>query len=259
VQERIRVARRAAIVSSRRFWRDRDWRRGRDREPIPDRQGTASRATSCVPHRRRDHARRSAHAQRRSLELHLQPPPVDIAVMRGRVDKQQKNNLSLGLGGVFRGLSDLLQIAVEIAEAAPDEPPTVEARRDGATGSSRGLHAVYGVSVRVGAQGAPVVARFGNVRQNERKEPIIDEQREPMIDVLDEDDHYLVVAELPGLAAVDIDWSVGADGVLVIQGESGDRKYYRKLRLSRRVEPQTAVSCYENGVLQLKLWKQSQP
>ena len=172
------------------------------------------------------------------------------------MDKYDKDNLSLGLDGVFQGLGSLIQLAVAIAENAADglEPDTT-ASRTGSVGSPKGLHAIYGVSVRVGAHGVPVVARFGNVRQDASKEPIVDEVREPMIDVLDEGDHYLVIAELPGIDADAAQWRLRSERRLIIQATSEDRKYYGETVLSAPVAEGTAVSCYENGVLQVRLWK----
>lgn len=182
-----------------------------------------------------------------------------VGVREDAVEKYDKDNLSLGLDGVFRGLGSLIQLAVSIAESAPDgAAPDVEVSRTGSAGSPKGLHAVYGVSVRVGAHGVPVVARFGNVRQNASREPVVDEVREPMIDVLDEGDRYLVVAELPGISTDAARWSLLSNRKLIIQATSGDRKYYGETVLGAPVSQGTAVSCYENGVLQIRLWKQRQ-
>ncbi len=173
------------------------------------------------------------------------------------MEKYDKDNLSLGLDGVFRGLGSLIQLAVAIAENAPDAAaPGVDVSRTATVGSAKGLHAVYGVSVRVGAHGIPVVAKFGNVRHNAAREPVVDEVREPMIDVLDEVDHYFVIAELPGIDAGAARWSLASDRRLVIEAVTADWKYYGETELGAPVSRGTAVSCYENGVLQVRLWKQ---
>jgi len=184
-------------------------------------------------------------------------------------DKQDKDNddeaptpgkpidLSLGLNGVLSGLGSLLRIATEIADRAPQgDQPSVDVGRTGAVGSPKGLHAVYGVSVRVLPHRTPAVARFGNVRQARWREPVIDDAREPMADLFDEDDHYLVVAELPGVQQSAVKWTVRNGVVVEIRAESGDRNYRRDIELPGAVDDQTAMSCYENGVLEIKLWKQ---
>jgi HSP20 family molecular chaperone IbpA len=125
-----------------------------------------------------------------------------------------------------------------------------------AIGSRKGVHAVYGLSIRVGLQGLPVVARFGNVRHDAGKAPVVDETREPIADVFDEEDHYLVVAELPGVDQPAVQWSVRDGRFVVIGAESAGRKYYKEIELSGPVDDRTAVCRYANGVLELRLWKQ---
>lgn len=174
------------------------------------------------------------------------------------MNKDSKTNLPLGFGGVFRGLSDLLQIAIELADQSPESAHRQDGvERTGHAGAAKGLHAVYGVSVRVGGRGAPVVAHFGNVRQNAANEPVIDEEREPMVDLLDEVEYYVVIAELPGIAAEAVEWSLRGDRVLVIRAASDVRKYLREIPLHEPVARERAVSCFENGMLQVKLWKKT--
>jgi HSP20 family protein len=169
------------------------------------------------------------------------------------VDKQKDNNLSVGIPAVFGGFIDLIQIAVEIVAKSPADTLSRGRRR-----ITEGIHAIYGVSLRVSAQGA-MIASFGNVRQNERKEPVIDEARAPMVDILDQDDHYLVIAELPGVGSAAVDWNIRDNQLLVIRAESGDRMYYGEVQLADSVQQQATASRCENGVLQLTLWKQQHP
>lgn len=156
---------------------------------------------------------------------------------------------------VFKGLGDLLRIASELAESVRDENATVEVRRSGSSGIPKTLHAVYGVSVRVGPRGAPIVLPFGNIRQNARNEAVIDDAREPITDVLDEGDHYLIVVELPGVGESSVEWGVRNDRLVVIYARTTGRNYSKKIQLPLPVDERTAVSCYENGILELKLWK----
>jgi HSP20 family protein len=164
-------------------------------------------------------------------------------------------NWSLGLDGLVRGLDNLLQAAAHITDATDDDEAAAEGHRTGTVGSPKGVHAVYGVSVRLGARGRPVVSRFGNVRQNARRSPVVDPVREPMADVLDEGDHYLVVAELPGVEASDVDWSLRDDRRLVIRAESAGRRYHREIELTEPVDAGKVGFRYENGVLELTLSK----
>lgn len=140
-----------------------------------------------------------------------------------------KIDAALGLGGIFKGLGNFLEMAAELAQKAEKlQTGTGGNMRVGTFGSPKGLQAVYGVSVRVGAGRQPVVERFGNLREKAGKGPAIDDVREPIADLLDENDHFLVVAELPGVDESAVSWKL-KDDVLLITGESGERKYYKEL------------------------------
>jgi HSP20 family protein len=175
-------------------------------------------------------------------------------------DKDQgKVDVTLGLGGIFKGLGSLLEMASELAQKAEKlQSETGEGMRVGSIGSPKGLHAVYGVSMRVGLGGQPILEKFGNVREKAGKGPVVDEVREPIVDLLDEEGYYSVVAELPGMEESAVHWKL-KDDILVISGESADRKYYKELLLPARVDESRISGAYKNGILELKLWKQSSP
>ncbi len=175
---------------------------------------------------------------------------------KSKDDKQKpKIDPALGLGGILTGLGNFLDLATELAKKA--EKVQTESGgnvRVGSFGSPKGLHAVYGVSVRVGAGGQPVVGHFGNLRENTEQGPEVDDLREPIADLLDEEDHFLIVAELPGVDESAVTWKL-KDDVLILSGESGERKYYKELLIPSRVDEGKISSSYKNGILELKLWK----
>src|SRR5206468_3777843 len=57
---------------------------------------------------------------------------------------------------------------------------------------------VYGFSMSVGPDGKPVIREFGNVEPSS-KGPLLKEEREPLVDVLQEAGEVVVVTELPGV------------------------------------------------------------
>ena len=118
-------------------------------------------------------------------------------------------------------------------------------RRLGTTG-------LFGFSVGQLSTGEPKVEPFGNIRPTERG-PAIVEVREPMVDLFEDEDHLLVVAELPGVAERDISYQVRGD-VLHISS-AGSRKYEKELSLPVAVDPSAIEATYNNGILQLKLMK----
>lgn len=83
-------------------------------------------------------------------------------------------------------------------------------------------------------------------------EPI--EEREPIVDVFEEEDKVTVMVELPGVTEKDIDWGVEGD-TLTIKASTSERKYYKKIVLPRQVEKKGAELTYRNGILEVKLRK----
>jgi len=112
---------------------------------------------------------------------------------------------------------------------------------------------VYGFSISIGPDGKPVIREFGNVRPT-RFGPRFVEEREPLVDVMEEDDEVVVVAELPGVEKEDIDLSC-TERELVISVDTEKRKYYKRLELPTEVDPKSAKASYKNGVLEVRLKK----
>ena len=112
---------------------------------------------------------------------------------------------------------------------------------------------VYGFSISVGPDGKPVIREFGNVRPT-RFGPRFVEEREPLVDVVEEDDEVVVVAELPGVEKEDIDLSC-TERELIISVDTEKRKYYKRLDLPVEVDPKSAKANYKNGVLEVRLKK----
>jgi HSP20 family protein len=163
--------------------------------------------------------------------------------------------LPLGLDGLFRGLSQVLQVAHDIAQTAPEDASSaVEVTQSGSAGPP-GLRAVYGATVRIGPRVAPPRGYAGGVKVRRSRGVPADEAREPMADVHDEGDHYLIVAELPGVAETAVRWSIRDSRRLVLRSECEARKYYTELTLADAVDEDRTVSCFSNGVLELRLWK----
>ena len=155
-----------------------------------------------------------------------------------------------GVGGMLKSLGGFLDLLSKLQEESGGE-----IHRSGETGDDKkGMKAVYGFSVRLGgAGGSPKVEPFGNVR--ERKDgPVVEEVREPMVDVFDEGDHVTLVAELPGVDADDGKFTI-RDDVLDLVATRGDRKYRKEVILPYTVDQSKAAPSYRNGVFELKLPK----
>jgi HSP20 family protein len=115
---------------------------------------------------------------------------------------------------------------------------------------------VYGYSMTVGPDGKPVVREFGNVRRGPRKEwkEAISDTREPLVDVVDGEKEFRVIAELPGAKKEDIGVTVHGK-VLEISADTPSRKYRKELELPSPVQLKGSKSSFNNGILELTILK----
>jgi len=150
-----------------------------------------------------------------------------------------------GLGGLIEKLSELAEKGTELHEAA--DP------RDPADGRRRG---VVGFSIRVGlGDDALKVERFGNLRQDEKTgNAVVQPVREPMVDVFDEADHVLVVAEMPGIGEDDVQVEL-KDDILILSAEHGDEKYRKEVLLPAAFPAESMSRTCRNGIVEIKFVK----
>ncbi len=112
---------------------------------------------------------------------------------------------------------------------------------------------VYGFSMSVGPDGKPVIREFGNVEPSS-KGPLLKEEREPLVDVMNEGDDVVVVTELPGVEKDHIQLE-STDRALKIAVDSAKRRYLKEMELPHLVDPRTAKATYKNGVLEVRFQK----
>uniref|UniRef100_A0A7J3ZIG7 Hsp20/alpha crystallin family protein n=1 Tax=Fervidicoccus fontis TaxID=683846 RepID=A0A7J3ZIG7_9CREN len=113
---------------------------------------------------------------------------------------------------------------------------------------------LYGVRIEIGPDGIPKIQEFGNVKRVGVR-PKISEEREPLVDVYEEEDKIVVVAEMPGVERDKI--SVKAtENKVTIRASNEQRRYYKEIELPKPVKPETAKAQYRNGVLEVKVEKQ---
>ncbi|NPA74972.1 MAG: Hsp20/alpha crystallin family protein [Euryarchaeota archaeon] len=115
-------------------------------------------------------------------------------------------------------------------------------------GEIRGPY-VYGFSMRVGPDGKPHIEEFGNVPKRFSGSEL-SEYREPLVDVMEDDKHISVTAELPGVSKDDIELNLENDNtVLVLKVDTPERKYYKEVQLPAKVRADTVKATYKNGIL----------
>jgi HSP20 family protein len=170
----------------------------------------------------------------------------------------KKGGGGFGLGDLFRGIGDLVEFLKEMeAEGKTEVNRTGELRGGGRLKDLRG---VYGFSVKVGLGGIPTVETFGNIRKGEEG-AVVEELREPLADVFDEEETVRVIAELPGVEAPDIQVEL-KDDILTIRAEGRDRlagqagrKYQKEILLPAKGKPESLKTAYRNGILEITVLK----
>jgi len=155
-----------------------------------------------------------------------------------------------GFDGILRGFTDLIEKIGELAEKGEQLSKTGQFQ---GKSSAKDLRGVYGFSVKVGLGGEEVkVEPFGNIRRDEKSgETVVQEIREPVVDVFEEEDHTLVVAEMPGIGVEDVRLDV-KDDLLTIYAEKGSKKYRKEVLLPRSYPSDKMLVSCNNGVLEIK-------
>lgn len=159
-------------------------------------------------------------------------------------------HLGFSFGGIFKGLGNLIDMASQLQEKAG------KLQKEGKFTIPVGgkeLKGIYGFSIRTLADGKPVVHTFGNKIKETPKGPVVDEVREPLVDVFDEKDYIRVVAELPGVAEEEIKTELSGDILTV--STSGERKYAKEVLLPSKVKTESMARTFKNGVLEIKFAK----
>lgn len=180
-------------------------------------------------------------------QLRADLPPEARA--QPNIDKREVRHprAAVDLGGLLKGIGGLLSLVSRMSEGDAVQ------REGQATASDGKVKAVYGFSVRMGLEGRPVIEQFGNIQETETG-AVVAETREPLIDVMDEGDHFMVVAEMPGVDERNIRARV-QDDILDISAESGERHYASQVRLPAAVDASLMALSYRNGILEVVLPK----
>jgi HSP20 family protein len=168
-------------------------------------------------------------------------------------EKKEKNEVEIdfgigkiSFGGLFKGLGNLIDLASKLSEEGVERKGEIK-------GFPKGTRGVYGFSIRTLA-GKPVIESFGNIRET-AKGPVVEEVREPIVDVFDEKDRILVIIELPGVSEEEIIIEVTGD-ILNLTASDSDRKYAREILLPCKVKADSVKTSYKNGILEVTLEKE---
>lgn len=164
-------------------------------------------------------------------------------------EKKVGFDFGIGLGGIFEGIGNLIESISKIAEEGKG---IIEK-----TGEIKGLgdkvKGVYGFTIRTLAGGESKVEPFGNIKKT-KEGPVVEEVREPIVDIFDEKEEIKIYAEMPGVNQEDIKIDLKGD-ILDISAETGDKKYHKEVLLPAKVKSETLISNYKNGILEIRIKK----
>lgn len=113
---------------------------------------------------------------------------------------------------------------------------------------------VWGFSAAIGPDGRIQLNPFGNIKAKGTT-PTVQEEREPLIEVLEQNDSIIIVAEIPGVEEDDINLTIG-DISIAIHVDTPSRKYAKTIELPVPIKQDTAKTRYANGILEVHLEKQ---
>ena len=159
---------------------------------------------------------------------------------------------SKGGEGFLQGLSGLLEKLNELAQTGQELKQSGEIKLPGGKEGK----AVYGVSMKVGIGGEDVrVQPFGNVhRDPQTGKTVIDDVREPDVEIFDEGDYVLVVAEIPGASPQDVHVKL-EDKILELEAHGPQARYRKRTTLPRAFSPREMTHTCRNGILEIRLGK----
>ena len=174
-------------------------------------------------------------------------------VRKGERMKESQPRVSTGFG--FGGILEGIQKLVEAAAKIKDSGEVSQSGEFSVPGLGEKGKGIFGFSFKTmaGGEGQGVSVRpFGNIHKT-KEGMTVEEDREPVVDVLEEGNRIRVIAELPGVSEADITCQVAGD-VLTLSTK-GDRRYHAEVLLPCPAQKEGMESAYNNGVLELKLRK----
>lgn len=112
---------------------------------------------------------------------------------------------------------------------------------------------ILGFSVTADSDGRVRLNPFGNL-STEGSAPSVKNEREPLIEVMEQDDVIIIVAELPGVQKEDIQVTI-TETQVTIRVDAPRRKYFKVIDLTIPCKREVVRFTYANGILEVHLQK----
>lgn len=156
----------------------------------------------------------------------------------------------ISLGGLVEGMEKLFDIANRLKEAGGE---VVKEGEIDLSKIKKGMKAMYGISLKGTIGGKPIIETFGNVKHTP-KGAVVTGDREPIVDVFDEKDSVVVVAEMPGIQKEDIKLEL-KENTMDISAKSADRSYKKKVAIPKGTKGEISEYSYQSGLLKVIIKK----
>ncbi len=130
-----------------------------------------------------------------------------------------------------------------------EKTPTGEVKRYGPF--------VYGFSYTAEPGKEPVFREFGNIRPSPGGVIKPSAGREPLVDLMEDENGYRIFAELPGAEKENIKLDVAENRVTI--ETTDEKKFLNVVDLDSVVDPDSAKATYKNGILSVELEKKEKP
>ena len=82
-------------------------------------------------------------------------------------------------------------------------------------------------------------------------------EKQPIVDVFEEKNHLLILAQLPGMDEKDVSIEAADENTIMIKAENAAKKYLETIKLPASVARGVVKFTYRNNILQARLKKTS--
>lgn len=179
-----------------------------------------------------------------------------IGCRLGAMFGQVKQSVSTDIEGFLKGVGSLVEQLGKLSEQAHKLGDEVSRSGVLNAGNKTSVTGVYGFTVMsVIEKNSMKVEPFGNIYKDQNLGEIeIQVIREPLIDIFDESEYILIIAEVPGIVQDDVRLEL-KDDMLIFSAENGEKKYRKEILLQDSYSAENMNYLCRNGVLEIEIFK----
>ncbi|RJX27447.1 MAG: Hsp20/alpha crystallin family protein [Dethiobacter sp.] len=152
--------------------------------------------------------------------------------------------INFKFGDLFKGIGSFIDLLSEMVEE--DKTEFIHKGELG-IGNEKGLKGIYNLSVKLGAletekNKLPAKKRIG-------KKP------EPIFDIFDEGEFFIIIIEIPGVSKEDLIVSLKNNNLLIIQAPGSTNQFCKEIPIPENIPDDKITWNFKNNILEVRLWK----